>query len=463
MTSRFFAAIAAVCLALSGAVMHPAMAADADVSFDFAAAHTFSGIGTQVWANTRHPAQSVELLRDINARFVRVSLVPEIPEGQLSTNMSVEQLSALIDRADSPQQRQNFSQLNDRLKQLGIQPVVIVWRMPKPWMSVRQKKSGPRKEAGLADPARIQDYANYVVAQQLYLQRMGFRPAALELTNEPQGTWDTQYKPADYADLVLKARATLDRYGLNNLRIAGPGTGIRNFDDFYAALRANGAARNLGYISAHVYQTAKQLTDPSTRGVESFLGRGKAGPIMITEFGVKKHFDDPDSDVDDNDLDVDSNAYALATVAGGLRLLGLGASAAIYWQLEDFSWSKKLHGLMSDTGQRRPVASAMQTAFGKVPTEATTTVAARGAPDDVAMQAFAGGGKLVLVMANTTNQPQRVNARFSSLPRAPSAIDSAETYTGSGPANAPLRGAALVGGVLQATVAPGSVTAIVMR
>lgn len=458
----FLSFVALLALALS-LLAPPARAGRVDVRFDFAAAHPFAGGGAQVWANTKRPAEAMAMLRDINARFVRVSLTPEIPEEQLGTGMSVEQISALIDRADSDRQRRNFTEFRDRMAAQRIQVVAIVWRMPRPWMSVREKKKGPRKEAGFADPARIPDYANYVTAQMLYLRRLGIQPAAVELTNEPQGAWDTKYEPRDYADLVIKARATLDRAGLQAIRIAGPGTGIRNFDDFHAALKASGAIRNIGYVSAHVYQTPAQLQDRATPGVASFLGRGSVGPILITEYGVKKHFEDPDSDVDDNDLDVDTHDYAMSAAASSLLLIGMGASGLVYYQLEDFSWSKKPHGLLDGNGRRRPVAEALQTVFGRLPTEGAVAVAGSGAPAQVPIVAFRAAGRWVMVAVNQSNEPQTLTARLegsAGTAGAPAAIAGSSAYPA---AATTLSGVAFEAGVLRATIAPRAVVAIELR
>ncbi len=456
-----------LCAALSflplGVAVRSAHAAEAGISFDFGNAHPFTGIGAQVWSNSPRPGEVATLLRDINARYVRVSLTPHIPEEELSTNMTVEQISALIDRADAPKQRENIADFRERMGKMGILPVLVVWRMPKPWTSMQNKKAGAHNKAVFADPQRIGDYANYIVAQMLYAQKLGIRAHAIELTNEPQGAWDTKFEPRDYAELVLKSRAAMDRYGLNQVRIAGPGTSLQNFDEYYSALRASGASRNIGYLSAHVYHLPAQLMDQGTPGVQSFLGKGGAGPIMITEFGMKQHIGDREANIEAGDLDVNTPEHGIASVSSSLILLGKGASSVIYWQVEDPEWTKKFHGMISQSGQRRPVAHALQTAFSRVPNESTVTVAGQGAPQGVVTEAFSGDGKLAVVMVNESPEPRRITAKFNGLQRMPASVESAEMYVSGGSPKASLQGASLANGVLETTVPGRAVASIVMH
>ena len=426
-------------LALCGALAGSAVAAEIELNFDFSQAHAFLGVGTQVWmkgdkggagegatggAKKRRPAPpqasgdddgdaSTRLLRELNARFVRVSMIPKITFSQLRPGMSVEQVRAMLEENDTSAQRDRVEAFNRRMRALDIRPVLIFWRMPEPWVEIRKQRAGSKSQANYARPERIGDYVNLIVAQMSWLQRHGVQPAAVELTNEPQGAWDTQYTREDYATLVLKARAAMDAHGLQAWPIAGPGTGIRNFDHFVGALQSSGAVRSLGYISAHVYQSPQMLADPATPGVASFLGRGKFGPILITEFGVKKHNEDDDQA--QSDLDVESPEYALAAAAESVLLLGHGAGGLIYWQLQDFSWSKKPHGLLSETGQRRPVAEALKALFGAVP--AGAKVVGTGRPRaELPAVALQSGGKTYMMLVNRGAQAQQIVARFQGGP-----------------------------------------------
>jgi hypothetical protein len=143
-------------------------------------------------------------------------------------------------------------------------------------------------------------------------------------------------------------------------------------------------------------------------------------------------------------------------------LLGKGANALIYWQLEDFGWSKRQHGMLNQAGQRRPVAAALQTLFGHVPPDAMT-VAGEGGPAGVTAEAFQAGGNVYLLMVNGSAQTQRVNARFEGLQRTVSAMTGGETYGGRGTSPMALPGVTVQGGTVSADLGPGSVAAIALH
>jgi hypothetical protein len=440
-------------------------AADAAVSFNFSSAHTFLGFGAQVWPSSKHPAESSQLLHDLNARFVRVGFTPALAFDQLRPGMSVDQMLEVIRRSDSDAQRQTVARLRDELKQLHIEPHLVFWHMPDVWMTAKAKRAGAKKQSHFADADHITDYANLITAGLLYLDKLDFKPVAVELTNEPQGAWSSKYQPEEYADLVVKARAAMDRAGLNQIKVDGPGAGVKNYANFAAALQAKGALRSLGYVTAHVYQSPAQIGNDATPGMADFLARGSVAPIVITEFGVKKHAGDNEDREDREegaDLDVESPEYALAASTEALMLLGKGASALIYWQLEDFGWSKRQHGMLNQAGQRRPVATAFQTLFGRVPPD-SMTVGGSGAPAGVTTEAFQAGGNVYLLMVNSTAQTQHVNARFNGLQRTVTALTSGQTYGGRGSAPATLSGVTVQGGTVSTDLGPGSVAAIALH
>ncbi len=465
-----------------------AHAGEISLDFDFAQAHDFLGFGTQVWlkgdrggaegagpklgpkARARLADRSAEadsdeagtaLLKELNARFVRVSLIPKLPFDQLKPGQSVEQLVELIGRNDNPAQRERLAAFNQRLRTLGIQPVLIFWRMPEPWADVRSQKAGSKQQAHFARPDRIGDYANLLAAQMAWLQRQGVQPAAVELTNEPQGAWDTKYEREDYAALVLKTRAAMDKAGLQAWPIAGPGTGIPNFDHYIGGIVNAGATKALGYASAHVYLTPQVLSDGGSPGMASFLGRGKFGPILITEFGVKKH--NEDDAAAQSDLDVTSPAYGLQAAATAALLLGQGAGGLMYWQLQDFSWNKKPHGLLSEDGERRPVAYAMKALFGSVPPGAKA-VGPRNPRPELPAVALQAGGQRYLMLVNYSGQPQTVTARLQGGGDKCGAVAKVDAFNVSGAdARTSVRNASVQGCTLRAELQPGTVATVVMQ
>jgi hypothetical protein len=451
-----------------------ARAAEATLDFDFAQAHDFLGFGTQVWLKGDRGGKGKDrgdpeggnedagwqLLKELNARFVRVSLIPKITFDQLRPGMSVEQYLDVLERNDNPAQRQRLAAFNQRLRELKIQPVLIFWRMPEPWAEKRQQKAGSKQQAHFARPDRIGDYANLVTAQMTWLQRQGVQAAAVELTNEPQGAWDTKYEREDYAALVQKTRAAMDANGLQRWPIAGPGTGIPNFDHYIGGVLNSPAAKSLGYVSAHVYLTPEVLADRNTAGMASFLGRGKFGPILITEFGVKKHNeDDPAAD---SDLDVASPAYGLQAASTATMLLAQGAGGLIYWQLQDFNWNRKQHGLLAENGERRPVAAAMKALFGGVPAGAKA-VGAKAPRTELPAVALQAGGKSYLMLVNRGAQAQAVTAKLSGAQGCSSLVRIDAYNTGGSDARSAVRNASVQSCTVKAELQPGTVATILMQ
>ncbi|MEK8030845.1 hypothetical protein AACH06_08475 [Ideonella sp. DXS29W] len=475
----------------AGLAIASAHAGEVAVDFDFAQARDFIGFGTQVWlrgdrgggeaaggkigpkmrqkltalnAAADSDEAGTQLLKELNARFVRVSLIPKLSFDELRPGMSVDQLLEVLQRNDNPAQRDRLAAFNQRMKALNIQPVLIFWRMPTPWAEVRKQKAGSKSQAHFAKNEHIADYANLLTAQMVWLQRQGVQAVAVELTNEPHGAWDTKYEREQYAALVQRTRAAMDARGLQSWAIAGPGTGIRNFDHYIGGLVNASAAKSLGFISAHSYVTPQVLADAGSPGMASFLGRGKFGPILVTEFGVKKHNDD-DAEAA-NDLDVDSPAYAVQAAASATLLLGQGANGLIYWQLQDHGFTKKEHGMLSEEGERRPVAYAMKALFGSVPVGAKV-VGSRKLSAELPAAALQAEGKTYVMLVNNGAQAQSVTARLQGA-KACGGVARVDAYNAGGAdAKAAVRNASAQSGAqgctLKAELQPGTVATVVLQ
>lgn len=445
---------AAVAMALFAA--GSAHAAETTLDFDFAQAHDYLGFGTQVWlkgdrggvegagpklgpkarakiaqgnAEGDEDAVGMALLKELNVRFVRVSLIPKVLFDDLRPGMSVEQLVALMDRNDNAAQRDRLAAFNKRMAELNVKPVLIFWRAPDVWAEKRSRKAGSRAQAHFAKTEMLGDYANFLTAQMVWLQRHGVQAAAVELTNEPQGAWDMKYEREQYAALLTKTRATMDKFGLTAWPIAGPGTGVQDFDHYIGGVVNASAVKSLGYASAHVYLSPDVLANPSSPGIASFVGRGKFGPVMITEFGVKKHNDDDDRA--DDDLDVASPGYGLQAASTAAILLGRGASALIYWQLQDYPWTRKKHGMLSESGQRHPVAYAMKALFSSVPAGAKA-VGANRLNAELPAVALQANGKNYLMLVNRGAQAQTVTAKLQGAAKGCGAVAKVDAFNTGG-------------------------------
>jgi O-glycosyl hydrolase len=453
-------AAAGLSLVAACAILALPARADSSVSIDFAGAHNFAGIGAEVQMKGDHCPDESQLLRDMNAQFVRLSIIPSMKAKQdIPTGQSVEQYYQLIQGMIPPKLANNIQTLRSTLEPLHIKPHIVFWHMPEVWESAEQKKAGKKKEAHMAVDARIPDWANLLTAQLLWITKQGIEPYAVELTNEPQGAWDTRYTPEQYADLVLATRRALDAHGLQRVRIEGPGTGVRNFPEYMQGLRAKNAQGSLAFITAHAYQTPQQMDDPRTAGYGEFLGHGQYGEIVVTEFGVKRH-NAEDVEAAAADLDVGSHEYGLATGAESLKLLGKGASSVIYWELTDVADNPKKHGAIDAACRRRPVGYALQTLFGKV-SAPSKTVAGVGGPPDVPVQAFTANGRVWLLMANLSDSPQKVSARITGA--SPRSVAGVDGFMNGAMASNALTGAAITGGTFTGTLAPRALASVTLQ
>jgi len=463
MSTRLPRLVAALTLLSLGAVFALRPQAEALVDLDFDAAHDFLGIGAQMWARQGAAQGQQQLLRDMNAQFVRVSIEPESKnrQGEFPPGQSVERYYEIVSRSFGTNHERNIRDFRNIIEPLRIKTHLIYWHMPEEWMQAVDRKAGSKKHAHLAVDARIPDYANLLTAELMWVTRQGgIQPYAVELTNEPQGAWGCKYTPEQYAELVQDTRKSLDAHGLQGVRIEGPGTGVRNFPEFLPALRSRGALKDLALITAHAYQTPQEMDQPGTAGYSEFLGRGQYGQIIMTEFGVKKHgADDADSSAG-ADLDVSSHDYGLATGAESLKLLGRGASGLIYWQLQDFGFSKKEHGALDEAGRRRPVASALQALFGHIPAPARTA-AGVGGIGEVPVEGFTANGRVFVAMANLSGAPQRINVRVRGA--TVHGVAGIDGFANGKLANDVVTGAVVSGGAFSGTIAPRSLATVALR
>lgn len=412
------------------------------LSFDYKAGYKFRGLGTQTWVKMQNPEAAMSALDEMDIKWVRVSITPFLPDEQLPKSLTVEAALDLIKANEPRYQPRMMTTFRDNMESLGIYMHLISWVMPSVWVEETSNRTdGEKPGTTYAKPEHIDDYVNLITARLLYLRDLGIVPAAIELTNEPQGAWSTYYSPNDYATLVHLARTTFDKYGLQDIMIDGPGTGLRNYEDYKAALEAKGAMDDLRFITGHVYDSTEALADTETRGVTTFLGQGKDGPIYITEFGIKNA-------VDNGSLD-----YALESAFKSLMLFNKGAKAASFWQLEtqpqnlDANGHGEDHGMLDINGQRRPTVYAFQALFEGTPTRARVLKPLNDPSEnpELSTSVFyldAGAyknpdlkaGGIYVLASNKSDQPTTVHAKIQNLSGA-LGVKTIESVTYSGGTN----------------------------
>jgi hypothetical protein len=108
------------------------------------------------------------------------------------------------------------------------------------------------------DPQRIPDVALMwaaVVHRMAAPDCLGAPPAFIELSNEPNGHWNTFVEPAVWAKLACAVRVALDARGLQATGISGPGVSLGSSKPFLEALAVeNSIHRCIAMISVHTWE-----------------------------------------------------------------------------------------------------------------------------------------------------------------------------------------------------------------
>jgi hypothetical protein len=381
------------------------------ITFDLATAHRFTGFGLHVWPQTDHRAERDALLRDLNVRWVRFSITPEIPADQLKEHMSVTQVLDVITKSADQQQSDMLRQFREELDALKIQCHLVLWQMPPPWCISVHGNDG--KERLHVDPGHVTDFANWIAAHLLYLKRLGINPVAIELINEPDGVSSTNYTPEEYDALVCTAKAIFDEHGIK-VGIEGPGvsTGF-SIGAYLEELERTGHISLLQQLSWHDYDTAKHPEPAGFAGVPlSLLSRAHGLPMAVTEFtSVSPRWSKPPYDAgpetrSENNAS-NSGDFAISVVGEALKLIGDGANQIFFWQAEDPSWTQDAFGLLNETGNPKPAATAFQTFLPLLPKEVRAARPEK-LPFGFAGVAFQLTKSTIIVLANLSSATRQL-------------------------------------------------------
>jgi len=406
------------------------------ITFHFKAAHQFSGFGLQVWPQTDHRAERDALIRDLNVRWVRFSITPEIPEDQLKDHMSVSEILNVITGHEDQQQAEMMRQFQQELGALKVLSHLVFWQMPPPWcVSVHGSEGQERIHV---EPGHIQDFSNWIVAHLLYLKRFGIAPAAVELINEPDGASNTNYTPEEYDSLLCSVKANFEEHGIK-AGIEGPGvsTGFTT-GAYLQELERTGHISILQQLSWHDYDTTKRPEPAGFAGVPlNLLSQVHGLPIVVTEFTSESprwsrapYDAGPEARSENNAAN--SADFGVSVAGEALKLIADGASQVSFWQAEDPSWAHDAFGLLDETGQRKPVASALQSFLQLLPKDV------RAAGPDRSLFGFAGASfqtskTVIVALANLTSATRILQVEFDDAP--PGRISAIRGFDANGPMN----------------------------
>jgi hypothetical protein len=434
------------------------------ITFHFKAAHQFTGFGLQVWPQTDHRAERDALIRDLNVRWVRFSITPEIPEDQLKDHMSVSEILNVISRHEDQQQAEMMQQFQQELGALKVVSHLVFWQMPPPWCVSVHGSDG--RERIHVEPGHIQDFSNWIVAHLLYLKRFGIAPAAVELINEPDGASNTNYTPEEYDSLLCSVKANFEEHGIK-AGIEGPGvsTGFTT-GAYLQELERTGHISILQELSWHDYDTTKRPEPAGFAGVPlDLLSQVHGLPIVVTEFTSESprwsrapYDSGPEARSENNATN--SADFGVSVAGEALKLIADGARQVSYWQAEDPSWANDSFGLLDETGQRKPVASALESFLQLLPKDV------RAAGPDQSLFGFAGAAfqtskTVIVALANLTSTTRNLQVDFDGAP--PGRITSIRGFDASGPMNdRASHQAKYSGGVVHVELSPRTVLTVVI-
>lgn len=383
-----------------------------DLLFDLdATRQAVEGLGANIWPDSAAWVGPMEVLQ---GRWVRVGLGPiwdtvgaAVPVGGSRADYD-EYVAAAMASA-------GFGSLDDALRtwaeleRLGLGLILLNWESP-----------GELEVAGALSSAHITDYARLLGALVGHLADHGIAAPWLELTNEPDGSWNTFVYPSDYAALVVAVRAELDARGLVDTRIAGPGLSTLaqgGASARYLQALTPEAVAALGGWSAHGYDDGVAEGDGLAvfrDAVVEFTGRARELdpelPVLITELASLDPYN--------HGVEIGSplgcgegsstEEYGVRMLAYTLLALRAGASTVLPWQAADPDWGGcwGSFGMVDAEGTARPFLHTLAMLAAALPEEAR--VVAHWEDDPVmAVAGFAAADRFVLALANPTAAPRR--------------------------------------------------------
>lgn len=368
------------------------------------------GLGANVWPDAD---AWVDPVTTLNGRLVRAGVGPvwdttgvNVPLGGGASDYDAYVASAMATTG--------FGSLEDALTtsaeidRLGLDLVLLQWEAP-----------SEMEAAGVLQSAYVEEYAHLVAALVGHLADNGIDVPWLEVTNEPDGSWNTQVYPSDYSALIVAVRADLDARGLVDTRIAGPGLSTLAQGGastrFLDALTPDAVAA-LGAWSAHGYDDAYANGDGVTvfrDAVADFSARTREVdpelPLLLTELGAmdpRYHGVATESPLTCGGWS-STEGYGVRMLTYTLLALGEGASAVLPWQAADPDWGGcwGSFGMVDAEGTARPFLTTLAALAQALPDDARLV-----GPDErdpaMAVAGFVAEDRFVLALANPTSEPR---------------------------------------------------------
>lgn len=321
--------------------------------------------GVQVWPSAlAQDAETVERLVALGPEHLRFSIGPNwFRRPQLVSTMSDSDLDAAVARGyETVQRLENHLRVVQDIRQLTQARLhLIVWEPPP---LPGEGKAGANKEWRVLDASDVSLLARFHVANLKFLAERGLKPEAMELSNEPDGSWNMKISPPDYLALVTALRLEARRRGVQLPQIYGPGTSRIAATRSYLSdpAVARGILTAVDVLSFHAWDDKAGDDRIAEFGMlRAHLAQlGLDPPVAVTEYGLAK----PDPSARSPQADAGNRVagsitgtpvYSSASVAGLIGLYAAGAGTVIYWEFQDQSWGRGLYGLVGAEGRAKPI------------------------------------------------------------------------------------------------------------
>lgn len=263
---------------------------------------------------------------------------------------------------------------------------------------------------------RIDDFATYWVALLSYLDDNGVRPKYIELSNEPNGTWNGQISPTDYNTLVKQTRSLLDAKGFADVGIVGPGVSYLGDTARIDALDADGVSSLAGW-SSHTWDDWQGVNQRAAILASATAAKDPAKPIFITEYAtsVTNFAGVTYGKPEEGGNAADQEEFGVQVFHNSISLVNHGAGALLMWEAADQAWSTKAWGAKRLDGTTRPMYDAMKTLTDLLPNDAVV-VDQTWSTAEISMAGFLHGDQLIVALANPGTSNQLRTISFQNVP-----------------------------------------------
>jgi hypothetical protein len=320
-----------------------------------------SELGYHIWPSNLSPS-AVEKLVALSPQLLRFSFGPSWRDVSLPENADDATIRDIIEeglKRRGPALARERTTLNRLRAATSAAFHLIVWEPP------RVAGESPLPPDGKGRRLGRQAVAATARFLAVYVQRVSQEVPvdAVELVNEPNGTWNIQVDPAEYLELVQAIRAEARRSGFVLPRLVGPGTStISETRPFLSGTIGAALMSELDGISAHGWDGSGRDVTGAVRKHRDLLG---AKPFIISEFGLSRTVhgaNDPRLNAAQRVPDGVSwtSSYATQVAERLLSSSAAGARSLIYWEFQDQSWNRTAFGTLDENGQEKPIYSAMR-------------------------------------------------------------------------------------------------------